>query len=133
MTGPAALQVLGWYLATAVPTRTGVGCPFHALPLCPNAFLPTSLFATADNEQHNGRTYPSSSTACSVVSALLGLIPIFLPPCLQHRMKRRRRLEPMEQALQTANRRTDHEFIQDFLLMLASLQTPVCEFQCLTT
>lgn len=125
MTGPAALQVLGGYLAAAVltySTRTGVGCPSRAA-LRPNAFLPTSPLATADNEQHNGKTYPSSSTACSVVSALLGLIPTFLPPCLhtefQHRMKRRRRLERMEHALQTANRRTDHEFIQDFLLMLA--------------
>lgn len=39
-------------------------------------------------------------------------------------MKRRRRLEQMEQALQTTNRKTDHEFIQDFLVMLESLQTP---------
>lgn len=38
-------------------------------------------------------------------------------------MKRRRRLEQMEQALQTASRKTDHDFIQDFLLMLDNLQT----------
>jgi hypothetical protein len=38
-------------------------------------------------------------------------------------MKRRRRLEQMEQALQAANRKTDDHFIQDFLLMLDNLQT----------
>lgn len=117
MAGSAALQVLGWYLLVTAVLGPG-SAVLHALPPPPNAF------STAHDEQHNGKTYPSSSTACSIVSALLGLIPTFLTTCLQHKMKRRRRLERMEQALQTANRKTDHEFTQDFLLMLASLQTP---------
>lgn len=103
-----------WLAATAA---LGPGSALYALPFRPNAFLRTSLPSAAHDGQHNGKNHPSSSTACFAFSALLGFITAFSPTCFQHRMKRRRRLERMEQALQTANRKTDHEFIQDFLLM----------------
>lgn len=114
MAGPAALQVLGWQR----PRHSDRGqLPFTRYLPRPNAFLRTSLPSTAHDGQHNGKTHPSTSTACFAFPALLGFITAFSPTCFQHRMKRRRRLERMEQALQTANRKTDHEFIQDFLLM----------------
>lgn len=61
---------------------------------------------------------------CSVVSVSLDPTDTFFLPRMRYTMKRRRRLEQMEQALHTANRKTDHHFIQDFLAMLESLQMP---------
>lgn len=96
----------------------------HAPPRRAIAFVPTLLPSTAHDQQHNGKRYQSSSTTCPAVSAFFGLTPAVSLPRLQHRMKRRRRLERVEQALQTTNRKTDHEFIQNFLVMLEILQTP---------
>lgn len=122
MAGPAALQVL-YLVGSDRGSRTGVSCPERAAWSSQRVLAHVAAF-TAHNRQHNGKTYPSSSTTCLAVSVLFGLTPAFSLPGLQHRMKRRRRLERMEQALQTTNRKTDHEFIQDFLLMSESLQIP---------
>lgn len=126
--GPVALQ----YLVSSDRRTLNRGQPPPFMHRPSRAFLSTSLRSATHAPQQNGQGRSPSRFTPSAVTVLLDHFPTFFLHRLQHRMKRRRRLEQMEQALQAANRKTDHHFIQDFLLMLDNLQTrPIHDIQCL--
>lgn len=102
-------------------TRTGFSRP-------PGAGLLRSLTdgqSPTRCSQDNGQIHDQPCNPPCSVPVFPALFALFFLSCLcrlWHRMKRRRRLEQVEQALQTANRKADHHFIQDYLQMLDNLQ-----------